>query len=79
VGCGWCCLNDQCHVSHELYGYCRPCPDIHWDEVRGRYVCQLMLDPAKREQYRTALYQGEGCCARFNPWRTDVRNRDAED
>nr|WP_126381333.1 hypothetical protein [Desulfovibrio ferrophilus] len=78
MGCGWCCLTDQCNVSHDLYGYSQPCPDLYWDEALGRYVCLLMRDDEKREQYRKALYQGEGCCARFNPWRENVRNRDGE-
>lgn len=39
-----------------------------------RYLCRL----ASQADYRHALAMGEGCCARFNAWRDDVRNRDVE-
>ncbi|MDD4953076.1 MAG: hypothetical protein PHV85_11050 [Desulfovibrionaceae bacterium] len=78
IGCGWCCLSDQCEVSHQLYGYQKRCPDIYWDQARGRYLCRLFSDPAKGREHREALAAGDGCCGRFNPWRDDVRNRDAD-
>ncbi|WP_353120108.1 hypothetical protein [Nitratidesulfovibrio sp.] len=45
VGCGWCCLSDQCQVSHRLHGYLPRCPELLWDAARGRYLCLLMAPP----------------------------------
>lgn len=45
VGCGWCCLSDQCQVSHRLHGYLPRCPELFWDAARGRYLCLLMVPP----------------------------------
>lgn len=45
VGCGWCCLSDQCQVSHRLHGYLPRCPELVWDAARGRYLCLLMAPP----------------------------------
>ncbi|MDR3045970.1 MAG: hypothetical protein LBU75_17175 [Desulfovibrio sp.] len=42
VGCGWCCLSDQCQVSHRLHGYVPRCPELIWDAPLGRYLCLLM-------------------------------------
>ncbi|WP_035066909.1 hypothetical protein [Nitratidesulfovibrio termitidis] len=42
VGCGWCCLSDQCQVSHLLHGYLPRCPELLWDAALGRYLCLLM-------------------------------------
>ena len=75
VGCGWCCLTDQCRESHILYGYQERCPDLVWDENALRYLCRRAADPAFR--YRLGI--GEGCCAPLLPWRKDVRNRDREE
>ncbi|MGE4290581.1 MAG: hypothetical protein AB7E32_00100 [Desulfovibrio sp.] len=77
-GCGWCCLHDQCELSHRLYGFRRRCPDIRWDEAQGRYLCALVLDPGHADEARKALFLGQGCCNRFTSWREDVRNRDRE-
>ncbi|MGE4299511.1 MAG: hypothetical protein AB7E47_15955 [Desulfovibrionaceae bacterium] len=78
VGCGWCCLSDQCEESHRLHGFMRRCPEVYWSEENGCYRCRLAAHPEKGAHYRATLFMGEGCCARFNTWRTDVRNRDAE-
>ncbi len=76
VGCGWCCLSDQCEVSHRKYGYRPRCPDLFWDEDAQRYVCLLMLDPVAGETARRELFAGQGCCAPLTTWRENVRNRD---
>lgn len=76
VGCGWCCLSDQCEVSHRKYGYRKRCPDLFWDEQLNRYVCLLMLDPELGAEARKQLFEGQGCCAPLMHWRDDVRNRD---
>ncbi len=72
VGCGWCCLTDQCRDSHIRYGYLERCPDIYWDEAQGLYRCRLAHDPETRRNQA----MGKGCCAPLNSWRKDVRNRD---
>lgn len=77
IGCGWCCLTDQCHVSHEIYGYLPRCPELVWNQGGGRYACRLMGDPERGAEYRHRLLTGQGCCARDNPFRADVRNRDS--
>lgn len=41
-----------------------------------RYACRLAADPVRGEEFRFLLAIGEGCCARFNTWRGDVKNRD---
>ncbi|NHZ47694.1 hypothetical protein [Nitratidesulfovibrio liaohensis] len=46
VGCGWCCLSDQCLVSHHLHGYVPRCPELAWDAALGRYLCLLMAAQA---------------------------------
>ncbi|MDQ7833108.1 MAG: hypothetical protein RDU30_15370 [Desulfovibrionaceae bacterium] len=79
VGCGWCCLNDQCRESHILHGYQKRCPELYWDDAALRYACRLAADPVRGEEFRFLLAIGEGCCARFNTWREDVRNRDRID
>jgi hypothetical protein len=76
VGCGWCCLTDQCEESHRLHGYQKRCPEIRWDTAANRYLCDLAKHPTRGEEFRKALAMGEGCCARFNGWRGDVRDRD---
>lgn len=76
VGCGWCCLRDPCNVSHQLYGYQKKCPALFWDEADNRYKCKLAMDPELGAEYRKALFVGEGCCARHNNWRNDVKKRD---
>lgn len=45
---------------------------MYWDSDAVRYLCRLASQPS----YRYALAMGQGCCARFNTWRKDVRNRD---
>lgn len=75
VGCGWCCLSDPCNVSHELYGYQQRCPALVWSGPMNRYLCGLMIEGDEREERSRALFRGEGCCARHNPWRDDVRER----
>lgn len=76
VGCGWCCLDNQCEESHRQYGYMRRCPDLKWDDEQGRYLCLMMLDPEKGDQARRSNHEGQGCYAPLNKWRDDVRNRD---
>ena len=74
VGCGWCCLNDQCVESRILHGYKRRCPEIFWDEALKLYRCKL----SGSQRMRLLLAMGEGCCAPLNSWRDDVRDRDAQ-
>ncbi|MGE4468533.1 MAG: hypothetical protein AB7D47_00195 [Desulfovibrio sp.] len=78
MGCGWCCLHDQCDLSHRLHGYCRRCPDLFWSEEQGRYLCALVDDPEHGAEARRALFLGRGCCNPRSGWRQDVRNRDGE-
>jgi hypothetical protein len=76
VGCGWCCLDNQCETSHRLYGYRKRCPSLRFDETRGRYLCMLMLDPVHAKESRRANFESQGCCNPLGEWRKDVRNRD---
>ncbi|NDV23783.1 hypothetical protein FMS18_13800 [Desulfovibrio sp. JC022] len=76
VGCGWCCISDQCEVSHRKYGYVRRCPDLLWSQDQGRYICLLMGHPEEGDDAKRQLFEGEGCCAPLMTWRDDVRNRD---
>jgi hypothetical protein len=78
VGCGWCCLDNPCEVSHQLYGYQRRCPDLAWDAALARYVCRLLDHPDRAVEFATALNLGQGCCAPLNSWRQDVRDRDRD-
>ncbi|WP_078717951.1 hypothetical protein [Paucidesulfovibrio gracilis] len=78
VGCGWCCLHDQCDLSHRLHGYCRRCPEVYWSEELGRYLCALVGHVERDREARRALFVGMGCCYPASPWREDVRNRDEE-
>lgn len=75
VGCGWCCLDTPCDVSHRRYGYRERCPDLAWDEGAGRYLCRLAADPGLGAALREELGIGCGCCAPLNAWRDDVRER----
>jgi len=75
VGCGWCCLADQCVESHILHGYIERCPELYWDDQPHRYLCRLAAHPDQAARFRFLLAMGEGCCARFNTWRCEVRNR----
>ena len=75
VGCGWCCLSDQCMDSHRRYGYVRRCPDLFWDETTGRYFCRLMRDPELAAEIRRNQHTGLGCCAPLCAWRKDVKFR----
>ena len=74
VGCGFCCLTDQCEVSHRLHGYLPRCPELAWDEGGSRYVCRLIAKPRCGVDL-APLFVGQGCCWRDNPWRGDVRRR----
>lgn len=47
VGCGWCCLSDQCLVSHHLHGYLPRCPELLWNAALDRYLCLLMAPQAQ--------------------------------
>lgn len=76
VGCGWCCLNDQCTDSMRRHGYLSRCPELSWDETAARYVCRTMLEGKSGDAVRHNQHAGLGCCAPLNPWRCDVRNRD---
>lgn len=75
VGCGWCCLHDQCDDSMRRYGYKKRCPELRWDEEHMRYLCQAMGGEAGRK-IRYTQHAGKGCCAPCNTWRSDVRNRE---
>jgi len=72
VGCGWCCLDNPCEVSQAAYGYQRRCPALVW--TGARYVCDLVINPRPGVDL-TPLFVGQGCCARHNAWRGDVRRR----
>lgn len=72
VGCGWCCLDNPCEVSHAVYGYTPRCPALTW--TGARYVCALVLRPQDGVDLGP-LFVGQGCCARHNAWRGDVRQR----
>lgn len=74
VGCGWCCLTDQCRESHILYGYLPRCPDLYWDEGLAIYRCRLSSQP----RFRELLAMGEGCCAPLTSWRLDVKKREPD-
>ena len=71
VGCGWCCLTDQCVESHIKHGYRERCPEVFWDNDLRCYRCRLSAD----DSLRRLLGIGEGCCAPLNPWRDDVKDR----
>lgn len=73
VGCGWCCLDNPCEVSQQVYGYVPRCPALVW--TGARYVCDLVAHPVAGVDL-TPLFVGQGCCARHNAWRRDVRKRD---
>ena len=72
LGCGWCCLDNPCEVSHSVYGYAPRCPALVWTGTR--YACDLVLNPQPGVDLGP-LFVGEGCCARHNPWRLDVKKR----
>ena len=78
VGCGWCCISDQCEVSHRKYGYMKRCPDLLWDEKLNRYICLLMGDSEEGEEAKRQLFEGLGCCAPLIKWRHYNRNRDMD-
>lgn len=75
MGCGWCCLDNQCDVSQRLYGYAPRCPALVWDPGPGRYLCRLAGDPERGAEFRADLGVGLGCCAPLNAWRGQVRER----
>ena len=75
VGCGWCCLSDQCMDSHRRYGYLRRCPDLFWDDEAARYLCRLMLDSEIAPEVRRNQHAGQGCYAPLCAWRQDVKDR----
>lgn len=75
MGCGWCCQDSQCDVSHRLYGYAPRCPDLFWDPGPERYLCRLAGHPERGAEFRAALGIGQGCCAPLNAWRGQVRER----
>ena len=72
LGCGWCCLDNPCEVSHQAFGYTPRCPALKW--TGARYVCDLVIHPLPGIDL-TPLFVGQGCCARHNAWRDDVRER----
>lgn len=72
VGCGWCCLDNPCEVSHQAFGYTARCPALKW--TGARYVCELVLRPVAGVDL-SPLFVGQGCCARHNAWREDVKDR----
>jgi hypothetical protein len=73
VGCGWCCLDNPCAGSQQVYRYVPRCPALGW--TGARYVCDLVAHPVAGVDL-TPLFVGQGCCARHNAWRRDVRKRD---
>lgn len=75
VGCGWCCLDTQCGVSHLLHGYVPRCPELLWDNASHRYICRLIRDTPPGVDL-TELRAGMGCCAPLHGWHNDVRQRD---
>lgn len=79
VGCGWCCLADQCEVSHRLHGYQARCPELYWSDTVGCYRCALMSHPQYGELARRSCHAGKGCCAPLNTWRKDIRKREDEE
>jgi hypothetical protein len=72
VGCGWCCLDNPCEVSHQAFGYTSRCPALTW--TGARYICDLVVRPVAGVDL-TPLFVGQGCCARHNAWREDVKDR----
>lgn len=72
LGCGWCCLDNPCEVSHAVYGYTPRCPALEW--TGARYVCALVLRPQPGVDLGP-LFVGQGCCARHNAWRGEVKKR----
>lgn len=72
VGCGWCCLDNPCEVSHQAFGYTARCPALTW--TGARYICDLVVRPVAGVDL-TPLFVGQGCCARHNAWREDVKDR----
>jgi len=73
VGCGWCCLDNPCEVSHQAFGYLPRCPALVW--IGARYVCDLVIHPREGVDL-SPLFVGQGCCARDNAWRACVRERE---
>ena len=76
VGCGWCCLHDQCTDSMRRHGYLPRCPELFWSDEAGRYLCLTMLEGESGDGIRRDQHTGGGCCAPLNSWRQDIRNRD---
>lgn len=76
VGCGWCCLHDQCTDSQRRHGYLPRCPELYWSDDAGRYLCRTMLEGESGNNIRRNQHTGQGCCAPLNSWRQDIRNRD---
>lgn len=72
MGCGWCCLDNPCEVSHAAFGYTPRCPALVW--TGARYICDLVVRPVAGVDL-TPLFVGQGCCARHNAWRESVRER----
>lgn len=76
VGCGYCCMQAPCEASRRLYKSADICPQLLWNEKKGRYFCGLMLLSGKIGfEYRKELYAGAGCCSNLNSWRKDVKER----
>lgn len=79
VGCGFCCIKTPCQVSMRLYPSVKYCPQLIWDDEKGRYFCGLMIiEGLIGEGYRKELYAGEGCCSSLNSWRNDVKKREPQ-
>lgn len=76
VGCGYCCMSTPCSVSLRLYKSADICPQLEWNEDKGRYFCGLMLLPGNIGlEYRKELHAGAGCCSNLNSWRQDIKER----
>ena len=78
VGCGFCCVNQRCTfgVARHPEAQTGLCPELEW--AGHRYVCRLMIQPGQMADFvKRELRSGEGCVAFENPWRKDVRERNA--
>jgi hypothetical protein len=69
VGCGGAAARPV-RESHILYATQR-CPDLYWDRTRPVPV-PAGEDP-NTGNATVFFWAGRGCCARFNPWRDDVK------
>ena len=69
VGCGFCCLMEQCIVSQRLHGKLNQCPELIFKD--GRHWCDLV---EKRPNLVKDMI-GIGCGAHWNLFRKNVKKR----